>query len=463
MPIHPDDDTSALEEARERLYSPRAVEVKLRRALEASGAAELPHAWAAKIAPKQHPHIRLALLFFLVALAFFVVAGGIAALLLLTGSSSVSTDNITLSVQGPTTIAGGDIVPLSLAITNKNVVALEDATLEIDFPPGTRSADNQGQSYPRYTEDLGTIAPGVTVLRSVKAAVFGTSGSALSIPISLSYATAGSNATFVKKSSYPLEVTSAPLSISVDLPAQSVAGQPLTATILVRSNATTALNDVVLQGQFPFGFSLISSSPTANGSSFLLGTLSPGVAKTVTVTGTLAGQAGDQNTFHFTVGTGNSASDPVPEIAYMTQDATVAVAAPFLATALSLNGNTSASPTLSPSALNTATLSWQNTLDVPLTNATISLQLSGAVMPGSIETQDGFYDSSSNTITWSASTDASLESLPPGASGLGSFSFKTAPVGSAQNPSVTFTVSISGERAGQSGVPEQVTASQVET
>jgi hypothetical protein len=470
MPIHPDDDRvpraqdqGALDEARERLYSPRAVEVKLRRVLSGEERSSLPHAWAARIAPKAHPHVRLALLFFIGAAGFFVLAGGLAALLLFTGSTSVSTSNIALSIQGPTTIAGGDTVPLSLAITNKNVVPLTNATLEIDFPPGSRSTSDATKPYPRYVENLGTLAPGVTVLRSVKAIVFGSASSSLSIPISLSYEAQGSNATFVKKSSYPLAVTSAPLSISVDLPAEAVAGQPFTATVLVRSNATTALNNVVLAAQLPFGYTLQSSSPAAQGTSFLLGTLAPGAAKTVSLTGVLSGQAGDIDTLHFTVGTGNSASDLTPEIAYMSQDASTAIAAPFLATALSINGDTSASPTLAPGANNTATLSWRNTLSVPLANATIRVALTGDVVPGSISTGNGFYDSSTGSIIFSPATDPSLESLAPGASGLGSFSFETGAAGSARAPSVTFSVSISGERAGQDEVPEEVTASQVET
>jgi hypothetical protein len=467
MPILPDEqgegELSALEAARERLYSPHAVEVRLRRAIESSSAAGLPHAWAARIAPKSHPHVRLALLFLIAAVVFFVAAGGVAALLLFSGSTAVSTANIAVAIQGPTTIAAGDTVPLSLAITNKNVVPLEDATLEVDFPPGTRSASDESQSYPRYVENLGTLAPGVTVLRSIKAVVFGSSGSALSIPVSLSYESQGSNSTFVKKSSYPLSVTSAPLSVSVDVPTEAVAGEPFTTTVVVRSNATTVLDNVVVAAQLPFGFTLGQSSPAAQGTSFLLGSIVPGATRTITFTGTLAGQAGDQSTFHFTVGTGKSASDPTPEIAYMTQDATAAIAAPFLATALSLNGDTSAAPILAPGAHETATLSWRNTLSVPLTGATIRVAVTGAIAPDSLSTGDGFYDSSTGSIVFSPTTDPTLASLAPGASGLGSFSFETAAAGAGRSPSVTFTVSIAGERAGQDNVPEQVTASQVET
>ena len=48
--------------------------------------------WGERLAPKAHKHVRLALVFFVAALAFFVVAGGVAALLFFTGSSSVSTN-----------------------------------------------------------------------------------------------------------------------------------------------------------------------------------------------------------------------------------------------------------------------------------------------------------------------------------------------------------------------------------
>jgi hypothetical protein len=147
----------------------------------------------------------------------------------------------------------------------------------------------------------------------------------------------------------------------------------------------------------------------------------------------------------------------------MSQDAEVALAAPFLATTLSVNGDSSPAPVLTPGQTNAVTLSWTNTLAVPLTNATVSVQLSGAIKPGSISAQDGFYDSNANTVTFDQSTDPTLASLAPGASGTGTFSFQTAVTAGVRNPTVTFSTSIAGERVGQSNVPEQVHASASET
>ncbi len=134
MAIHPDDDLSALGYVRERLYSPKMLDIEKRQEVSSEEASPVPHAWSLKVAPKAHPHVRLALVFFIAAVVFFIAAGGVAALILFTGSTAVSTDNITLTAQGPTTIAAGDTVPLSLAITNRNVVALTNATDQGGFP-----------------------------------------------------------------------------------------------------------------------------------------------------------------------------------------------------------------------------------------------------------------------------------------------------------------------------------------
>ena len=74
---------------------------------------------------------------------------------------------------------------------------------------------------------------------------------------------------------------------------------------------------------------------------------------------------------------------------------------------------------LTPGTVNTVSLSWTNSLDVPLQNATISVALKGAVQPGTVQSSGGFYDSNANTITFDQSTDPSLANLAPGASGLG--------------------------------------------
>src|SRR3954469_15613791 len=103
----PEDKIDSFERTRSKLYSAQQVVNNARSRIEQSGIANVPHAWGERLAPAAHKHVRLALVFFVGAIAFFLVAAGVAALLFFTGTTSVSVNNITLTTQGPTTIAAG--------------------------------------------------------------------------------------------------------------------------------------------------------------------------------------------------------------------------------------------------------------------------------------------------------------------------------------------------------------------
>lgn len=469
MPPRPEeDDTGALERARERLYEPDAP-LRTRPTLATSGKRALPHGWEEhsflNVPHRGKRRVRLAGVFFVVAFLFFIISLGAAGYFFYFGGNAVSVDKITIDILGPTTIAGGDTVSFSLTITNKNPVSIENATIEIDFPDGTKSADGLLAAYPRYTENLGQLASGATITRSIKAIIFGGAGQALVLPVSFSYGTGGSTTSFVKKSSYALAVSSTPLSVSVDTLAETVSGKPLTLTLVVRSNATVPLDNVVLSGAFPFGFTVTNSSPPLSGSNFLIGTIRPGASKTITLTGTLTGQDGEQRVFHFTIGTAKTPGDQTLAVTYMTQDATVTITAPFITATLALNGDTGQNVVVTSGTHQSATVSYVNTLSTSVTNATISVALSGSAIDyDSIRTERGFYRSTDRTIIFSKDTDPSLAMLAPGASGVGAFTFSTLPAGMlAPAPTVRFTISVSGTRVGQSNVPEEVNASASKT
>lgn len=460
------DDTGSLERARASLYSQTAREHE-RPTFHAEDGRALPHEWEKKnistLLHKGERQVRLAGLFFGGAVLFFLAALALAGYFFYFGSNSVSTDKVTIDIQGPTTIAGGDTVPLSLTITNKNPTAIEDATVEVTFPEGTRSATDVLIAYPRYIENLGTLESGATVTRSIKAVLFGGAGQTLSLPVSVSYGTANSNATFEKKAVYGMSVSSTPLSVTVDSLSETVSGAPITFTIMVRSNAMIPLNNVVLTTTSPFGFTPTSSSLPLTNSSIFIGTLAPGASKQVILTGSLNGQDSEQRVFRFTVGTAKSSQDKTLAVSYMTQDASVTIASPFITTSLALNGDTSKNIVIASGSTQNVVLSYTNTLSTTVSNASVIVTIAGSgVDYATIRSGNGFYNSSDRSIIFSKDTDPSLASLAPGASGVGTFTFSTVPAGIV-SPTVTFSISASGTRVGQSNVPEQVVTSAVKT
>lgn len=463
-PQIPEDDTSSLEKARERLYRPTAALAHEQASLSPEKRS-LPHVWRENLLPSSleggHRHVRLSVLFFGAAAVFFFVALLITGSLFYFGGNSVSVDKISLDIQGPTSINGGDTVPFALTIANKNPVAIQDAIVEIDFPSGTRDATNVSLPYLHYIEKLGTIESGAVITRSIKAVMFGGVGQSIILPISFSYAAAGSNAVFAKKSTYALTVATTPLDLTVNTLTETVSNKPLTLTLTVRSNATVALTNVVVTGAFPFGFLPTSSSIPLTNSSFFLGTLTPGASKTITLTGTLTGQNNEPRVFHFSLGTANSPRDQTLAVTYMTQEASVIIAAPFIDTTLSLNGKTGDNTILTPGALQNVSISYTNTLSTSVENAIVQVALSGSGIDyDSIRTTSGFYNSANHTIIFSKDTDPSLATLAPSASGVGAFTFSTPASGAlGPSPTVNFSISVSGTRVGQSNVPEEVTAS----
>ena len=464
-PQNPEDDTGSLERARARLYETGAVLNNQREQLVVSNQNSLPHMWKEnQLQNSIHSgkrHMRFAGIFFISSFLFFLFSLSIAGYFFYYGGNSVSVDKIAIDIQGPSTIAGGDIVPLFLTITNKNSSAIENATIEMDFPEGTRNTTDVLSSYPRYTENLGTIASGETVTRSIKVILFGGAGEALTLPVSFSYGTATSNSIFMKKTTYVLTISSTPLSVSVDTVPEIVSGMPFTFTIVVRSNATVTLNNVVLSAAFPFGFSVTSSSLPLDNSSFLIGTMLPDESKTITLTGTLLGQDSGKRNFHFTVGTAKTAKDQSIAVTYMSQDASVSISAPFISTALALNGNTSANPVIAPGDYQSVTVSYNNMLSNSVGNVTVSVKISGSSVDyESIKSTNGFYRSVDHTVVFSKDTDPSLMSLAPNASGIGTFTFSTlAPSNLPSSPTVTFTTSVSGTRSGETSSTDAMNTS----
>ena len=461
-----DDTLSSLERAREKLYRSNAKQRPVVDEMFVRASKETPHGWQntepAK-PEKPHRHVRVALGFFWVALAFFIIASAAAAYLIFSGDRSVSTANVPITIQGPTNIAGGDTVALQISVANNNPAAIKNVKLVLSFPRGTRSVANVLTPLTNDTEDLGTIAPGGHIERTVKAVLFGGQGDTLTVATTLQFQTNGSNATFVTHKNYTLSVIATPLSVSVDAPAQVIAGTPFTLKATVRSNATAPLSGVVLQANYPTGFTPTHTSSKPIGNIFPIGTIAPGATSTVTITGTLAGQKGEQRVMRFTVGTAASAAGASIAVAYMTQRASMTITRPFLATTLSINSGSAEHAVMAPGARANVSLAWINTLGVPVNNARISVALSGSALdPASVTVSNGQYQSSDQTVVFSRDSTPSFASLPPGAQGYATFSFASLSADSASStnevsPNITLSVTVSGQYPGQDNIVQNGT------
>lgn len=403
----------------------------------------------------------LAAVFFFGAVAYFgyfFAFGG--------GSLRASSANIDIAVAGPPQLAGGEKTELQIVVTNRNNVPLTLAELVITYPDGTRSPSDLATPLPSQRISLGTIEPGGRRQGTVTAVFAGNSGEHAVVKVELEYHLAGSNAIFVAPSEYASSFGSAPLAVSVTGNDQSTAGQPLLLNVVVASNTSVPVRNILLRADFPFGFKLDSATPAMGADkTWALGDLAPGQQVALTLRGTLTGEANDERVFRFTAGTASSSVATTTITTVMSAASLHAtIAKPFLDMAMTINGQDAAGGVIvSPGDTVTVNLSYRNNLTTDITNAVIVGRLSGVEVDGStVHSADGFYRSSDASILWDRTTSAgALSRITPGQRGQLAFTFKVpdaATIKAAGVPQITIALSAAGTRRSEKDVPETLQA-----
>jgi hypothetical protein len=455
---------SPLERVRERLYAQNASAAapssfpEARESVVTRGKAWSEVASGA-VAPKKR--LPLAALFLIIALGFFIVAGIVAVLIVFLGGRAVSADRIAVSIDGPPTAAGGEVVSLPIIVENKNPIAATQVTLSADFPEEAYSADTK-EPIGHYSVSLADIPPGQAVNEVVKAQFFGAEQDVIKVPIKVEYHTDNSSATFVKNAEYDVTISSSPISITASGRTEASSGQPFTITASVRSNSSETLQNVAVRADYPFGFVPTKTDPAAVGSGiFPLGTFAPGETKQITITGSLSGEDGDQRVFKFSAGALDATEKAISGPAFTTEQLSMTLQKSFISTSLSLNSDETDALVLHAGDSVQAILSWINTLTSSVNDAQLTVALGGNALDlSSIRAVNGFYNSGSRSVVFDKSTESELAGLSAGESGHGAFAFgvKSAKdIASLRNPTITLAVSVAG-RITDSGQKDSLTS-----
>lgn len=395
---------------------------------------------------------------------FCIVAVSLGAYLFFNGSNLISGDNIDIAVSGPVSVPGGTPVTFEIAVTNKNNIALEDVVMTVDFPAGATNPTNPSEELSSYKELLGDVTVGQTIRKTVSATLFGEQNTQKSVKVSVDYKVKGSSSPFSKEKTYDVLINSSPVNLTVSSFKEITAGQEFTLTFHIKSNSGDTLHNVLLAASYPFGFSYVSSSiaPLGDKATWRLGDLPPGSERTVTVRGKLQGENQETRVFRASIGTQSTRNPNIIGTEFMSAEQEIALQKSFITVGLVLDGNsgnTDAAGTFNQPVR--AEITWQNNLPSAISDAEISVKLSGSaydrtlVQPGS-----GYFRSSTDEIIWSSQSDQRLASVKAGESGTVSFSITPRNFGGGTrtiaNPLVTFVVSVKGKRTQERGVPENL-------
>ncbi len=403
---------------------------------------------------------------FYFSLLFFIVATAVGLSIYFRGSNIISSNNIDISIAGPVSIGGGQELDLDVTVKNQNNVDLKSADLKVQYPEGTRNPDNIAVEQANTVDSLGPIPAGGSVKKRIRAVFFGEQNSQKAVTFAVEYGVQNSNAIFDKEKTENIEITSVPVTLTVTSLKEINSNQNLEFAVDLVSNSSSVIKNVLLSGEYGFGFTFSGSDPapvSASGNNtWFIGDLNPGQHKTVKVRGVLQGQDGEDRAFRFTVGIQSQTDSSKIDPEFLSATQTISIKKPFIGIDLSLDGSTDSTYSTQAGKNIRGDITWVNNSPSKVTDAKITVTLSGTTLDkSSVQTDQGFYDSLSNSIVWDKTNTSNLAVLSPGDTGqmnfnLNSFTPQITSLAQFKNAEITLNVNVSGRRVDNTSVPVEI-------
>lgn len=405
--------------------------------------------------PKHTYRLRL----MVAALVFFVCALGVAGAFLFYGKNTSSGNNITIGINGPVTVDGGQPATFQIAVANQNTAPIQSAVLIITYPVGTQMTDGSGKELTTERRAIDNIGALEVVNVSVPVLVFGEQNEDKQIKAAIEYRVSGSNATFSKETD-PLhfKIGSSPVSVTVDTVKNISSGQQADITLTITSNSQTPLTDLLVKATYPSAFDMGSANPEpiAGENTWSIAALKPNAKTTIVVHGIITGNQNDIPHFTFVVGVPNQQDRFSLASTLSSATADISIEQPFLAVSTTVNGDSGSTISIADKGLVNMQIKVKNTLPTSVYDGVVKVVISGnAVNQSLVRAMQGFYDSTTNTVTWDSSSNPLLKELTPGNEQVIGLSL-TPSTDAHQAPQIDFKVTVSGKRLSGDSVPEQL-------
>ena len=370
--------------------------------------------------------------FFVFALLFFVATILVAGFVFMGGANFISSKNVDIEVVGPTLASAGEVLDLAVTISNKNNSDLEPAFFSVQYPSGSRDPEDTSKSLTYTKTDLKVVGAGDESVQNVRLALIGSIGEVKELKFSVEYKVKGSNATFYKDKIYEVTIGDSPLTLTIESPGSVTSGETFTTNVVVSHKSTEVLRNVMLRGEYPYGYSVTGATPEAiaDNNVWSLGDLSPGATKRIAIQGRLLGEDQDERTMRFYAGVSdNSSLNPNFKTIILSTQKTLAIERPFLELFASFNGEnteTYVAPAGQPIATN---LRFTNNLPEKIINPKLEVRLTGNALnkESVLPLAGGVYNESNNQLNWILAGSQGIAELSPGESGVVSFNFASIP------------------------------------
>jgi hypothetical protein len=346
--------------------------------------------------------------------AFVILALG----LLFIFSYVTSSRDVTIEITSDSEISRGAPFSVEVSVTNNSGGLIKNASISLNLPRGIIAPDS-GRDRSVVTEDIGDLASGNLVKRAYSLIPVSEVGSKETIIASLSYAIS-TGARFEVRENQDVEVESSAIAMKVDVPGQILSGSTFSVDVDYKNESDFNFSSLVLEADYPNTFKFDSSSipPASLNNYWQLGSLGGSASGTVTISG------------HLDLSAGTGVAVPIKLSAsfggqnYPIAEDVINLSPSSSPLSLSIFVNNQSDYLAQVGDTLNYSVQYRNSSGIALSEAKITISVSGNMLDWSSLKTDGIVDSGARTISWNSSNLPALRMLDPGAGGQLDFQIK---------------------------------------
>lgn len=337
------------------------------------------------------------------------------------GRGSFVNSKVELKIQTSENISSGEETTVTINYANNNRVDLNSAHLIVSYPQGTFSLD--GKEIFQDSKTLGVIAKKTQSEEVFKVRFLGEKGNTKNITAKLEYTPANINSRFEANTSSKIEINTVSIGIHVEGSEKAVAGQEVSYAIEYENKTEVTVNNLVIKLEYPDDFSFKISDPAPKSKDetniWEVGSLRSGEKKTINLSGSLNGQEMENKVLRGTIGQmqdGNFVQYSLSEFVTQISPAPIVLSASIESAESDCKVNAGQELRY--------TIGFKNNTDIALKELILKVYLQDNVFDTtSVDLNNkGFFDSKTNTITWSGADIPGLGLLDTNQSGEVKFS-----------------------------------------
>jgi Domain of unknown function DUF11 len=399
----------------------------------------------------------------LASIGLFILVTLASSMYLFLGANQISVKNVSLTVSAPFAVAAGEKVPLQISVSNQNSIQIESVTLILNYPPGTKTADEAAKDLYEERIPVEVIAAGEAINVPANILLFGEENEEKEIKATVEYRVSGSNGVFIKEAEpIKVKINSSPLVVRVESVDKVSSGQEIEFKITLKSNAAAIQRNILVSAALPSSFTFIKSDPEPSygQNEWLFDQITPGSSVTITLRGRVSGMQNETSDVQFAVGSPRSDNQFIMGSVLAKTKASYTIERPFIEVIVDINQDTDGEAIIDRGVDSDVIVTVKNTLDETIYDMRVEVAPKGNLIRDSqVNVSSGFYESSSKTIRYEVSGMASLAEVNPGESRSFAFMIKADP--KQTTGSFDISTNVYARRVSQANATEQIVGTAV--